>query len=124
LSDGARRLLLGPVDSVDKVQLTVALHRADAPQRLDALEASAGVPTVLAHGALEQLAASGLVTEQAGGWRLAPERDLAAVSELVEGWASNRAAVLHLITHRSLERIRSSAVRAFADAFGARRRGR
>jgi hypothetical protein len=124
LPDGARRLLIGPVDSFEKIYLIVTLHRAETPQGLDALETSTGAPTTILQGALEQLAASGLVAQQAGCWRLAPDRDVTAIDELVAAWTSSRTAVLNLITYRSLERIRSSAARTFADAFRLRGGGR
>ena len=120
--DGARRLLLGPVDSFEKLYAITALRRAgDAPQRLDVLETSTGVPVTVLTEALQALAAAGLVVQQAGRWLLAPRCDFAAIDELVETWSAKRTVVLHALTQRSLERIRASAARTFADAFALRR---
>jgi hypothetical protein len=125
LPDGARRLLLGPIDSFEKLDLILALrHADDAAQRLDALETRSGAPSTVLTRALDELVGAGVVAQRAGGWVLAPDCDRHAIDELVEAWASNRTAVLNVMTHHSLERIRASAARTFADAFTLRRGGK
>ena len=60
LTDGVRRLLLGPVDSFEKLHAIIALRRAgDTPQRLVALETSTGTHISLLVSALEELTARG-----------------------------------------------------------------
>jgi hypothetical protein len=122
LPDGARRLLLGPIDSFEKLELMIALRDSgDSPQRLDILETRTGAPTTVLERALAELAAAGVVVKQPVGWVLAPDGDREAIEELVEAWSTTRAAVLHVMTQRSLGRIRASVARTFADAFSLRR---
>ena len=70
------------------------------------------------------LAAAGVVVKKAGGWVLAPDGDREAIEELVEAWSTNGAAVLNVMTQRSIGRIRASVARTFADAFLLRRGGK
>lgn len=123
LPDGARRLLLGPIDSFEKLELLIALRSSgDSAERLDALETRTGAPTTVLERALGELAAAGIVVQQGGGWRLAAaEGDRQAIDELVGAWSSNRTAVLNVMTQRSLDRIRASVASTFADAFSLRR---
>jgi len=55
LPDGARRLLLGPIDSFEKLELMIALRASDdSPERLDALETRTGAPTTVLERALDK----------------------------------------------------------------------
>jgi hypothetical protein len=125
LPDGARRLLLGPVDSFEKLELVIALRAsAGAGCMLDELEARTKAPASVLTRALEELSAAGIVESRAGSWRLAKSCDTAAVDDLATAWSSERVVVLALLTQRSLERIRSSAAITFADAFKFRHRSK
>jgi DNA-binding IclR family transcriptional regulator len=118
LPDGALRLLLGPIDSFEKLELLIALHATgNSPLTLEALEAHTGAPGAVLKIALEQLTAGGVVARRGESWRLSPAYDDSAIGELILAWYSNRHAVLNFMTQRSLERIRASAARRFADAF-------
>jgi hypothetical protein len=72
--------------------------------------------------ALTELVAAGIAEARSNTWRLAEGGDAAAIAELVAAWSADRAAVLSVMTERSLERIRASAARRFADAFKFRHR--
>jgi hypothetical protein len=116
LSERVRGLLLGPIDSFEKLDIVIALHaRRDLPWTLEA------PPLTSLRRALDELLAAGIVERQAdGALRIAPECDV-TLDELAAAWSTDRAAVLALMSERALQRIRASAARAFADAFALRR---
>jgi hypothetical protein len=117
LPERVRDLLLGPIDSFEKLEIVIALHaRRDPPWALEA------PPLTSLRYALEELIAAGIVARQAdGALRIAPGCDRTAFDELAEAWSTRRAAVLALMSERTLERIRASLAREFADAFILRR---
>jgi hypothetical protein len=123
LPEGARRLLLGPVDSFEKLEVLLALREAaGASLTLAALAARAFTRIEQTEQAIVELAAAGLVEELADGtWRAGPA-EAAALDELATAWTARRPAVLKAMTGRAVGRIRASAARAFAEAF--RLRGR
>jgi hypothetical protein len=123
LPDRVRRLLLGPIDSFEKLEIVIALHaRGDKPLPLDALESRVGAPLSVFTMALDELFAAGIIERQADGTSLiAPGCDRTALDELTAAWSTNRTAVLEVMTARAVERMRASVARAFADAFALRR---
>ena len=125
LPGGARRLLLGAVDSFEKLEVLLALHAAPAPLRLGTIAARTGLSAVEVEAAAAALANAALVEHLTDGtWRVPPpgSPERAAVAELAAGWAASRPAVLKIMTQRALERVRAGAARAFADAFRLRQR--
>ena len=123
ISNRVRELLLGPVDSFEKLEVLVALHgAAGVPMSLAMLSAQAHLTAEQSEAAAVGLEADGLVHQTARDvWCLrvdAAER----IGELAAAWNTRRAEVLKAMTDRALGRIRSSAARAFADAFRLRRR--
>jgi DNA-binding transcriptional ArsR family regulator len=124
LPDGARRLLLGPVDSFEKLEVLLILHEtAGSAMPIEALAARVGVAAGQAERAAAELAASGLLERRPDGtWRIAASADAQALAELATAWATCRAAVLKTLTGRAVGRIRASAARVFADAFRLRKR--
>lgn len=118
LSDRVRRLLLGAIDSFEKLELVIALHGSDTPLKPEALESLVGSPIHVLRTALDELVADGLVERRSNGalW-IAPACDRAALDELADVWANARVAVVEVMTARAVGRIRASAARAFADAF-------
>ena len=123
LPDRVHRLLLGPIDSFEKLEIVIALHaRGDKPLTLDALESRVGAPVGVLAMALDELIAAGIVERRSDGASLiAPGCDRTALDELAASWSSSRTAVLEVMTARAVQRIRASAARAFADAFALRR---
>jgi|SRR5688572_3956756 len=119
LSEGVRRLLLGPVDSFEKLEVLLALREATgSAMALDALAARAGVRVEHVDEAVAELATAGLVARGPDGTcRIGPAADAAALDELAVAWATRRAAVVKALTGRAVGRIRASAARVFADAF-------
>ncbi len=124
LSDRVRRLLLGAVDSFEKLEVLIALHSGgSAPLAPDALESLVGTPMNVLGPALDELVADGLVERRAdGASQISPACDRAALNELADAWLNARVAVLEVMTARAVGRIRASAARAFADAFKIGRR--
>jgi hypothetical protein len=122
-SDGVCRLLLGPVDSFEKLGVLLALHgAAGVPLSLSDLAAQAHVAAERAGDAAGELETDGLIEQTASRmWRVRSDA-AARIGELAAAWNGSRADVLKLMTDRALGRIRSSAARAFADAFRLRRR--
>jgi hypothetical protein len=82
LADGVRRLLVGPIDSFEKLALVIALRRSAAPQKLDALATFTGTPAIMLASALDELTAASVVVQQTEGWLLGPDCDRAAIDEL------------------------------------------
>lgn len=123
LPDRVRSLLLGPIDSFEKLEIVVALHaRGEKPLTLDALEARVGAPVSVLAMALDELITAGMVERRASGASLiAPGFDRTALDELAASWSTGRIAVLEVMNARAVERIRASAARRFADAFTLRR---
>jgi hypothetical protein len=111
------------VDSFEKLEVLLALHgAAGTPLPLTALAARAHVTPEQADAAAAGLEVNGLIERTAANtWRVrvdASER----IAELAAAWNTRRVDVLRMITDSALGRIRSSAARAFADAFRLRRR--
>jgi hypothetical protein len=123
LPEGARRLLLGPVDSFEKLEVLLALREAAGSSlTLAALAARAFAQVDQTEQAVVELAAAGLVERLPDGtWRTG-RTEAAALDELATAWTTCRPAVLKAMTGRAVGRIRASAARTFAEAF--RLRGR
>jgi hypothetical protein len=124
LPDPVRDLLLGPVDSFEKLELVVALHGAGSPLTLGALAARACLAVEQVDTAAAGLTAAGLLERTAPDtWRIVAAF-LPLVGDLAAVWNTRRPVVLKVMTDRALGRIRASAARVFADAFRLRRRDR
>lgn len=122
LPEALQRLLFGPIDSFEKLEIAIALRASNISRwTLDRLAERTGAPTSVLARALEELAAAGVVERGGDAWSLASGCDVGAIDELVTAWSSRRVAVLSVMTQRSLERIRASAASTFADAFTFRR---
>ncbi len=123
LSDLVRQLLLGAVDSFEKLEVLLALHSTTgAPLALGEIAARAHLAVEQAELATVGLAAAGII-ERAGptAWHVHRESAV-AVEELAGAWATCRPAVLKVMTDRSLASIRTAAARRFADAFRLRKK--
>jgi DNA-binding GntR family transcriptional regulator len=118
LSDRVQQLLLGPIDSFEKLEVLTALHGSGTPLKPDALESLVGSPIHVLSTALDELVADGLVERRSdGALRIAPACDRAVLDELADAWVNARVAVVEMMTAHAVRRIRASAARAFADAF-------
>ncbi len=124
LSDGARQLLFGPIDSFEKLDVLLTIRAGPGPVGVDALVTATGLPRHAIVPELAALVAAGLLAAVPGaGWRWSGDAEATAgFDQLAATWSSNRPAVLEVMTRRAFGRIRASAARAFSDAFRIRRR--
>lgn len=124
LSDKTRTLLRDFITSFEMLEIFLLLH-ANAGQDWSAAEVAGRVHITddLVVRALDSLGARHLIRGSpplpAGRFQYAPgNRELAdAADELARDFAERRAAVLSTMSTNAIERLRSGALNAFADAF-------
>lgn len=124
LGDKTRTLLRDFITSFEMLEIFLLLH-ANAAHDWSAAEVTARVRIAdeLVARALESLRARHLIRGSPplppGRFQYAPgNRDLAdAADELARDFAERRAAVLSTMSTNAIERLRSGALNAFADAF-------
>jgi len=131
LGDKTRTLLRDFITSFEMLEIFLLLH-ANAGQVWSVAEVTQRVQIAddLAVRALESLSARRLILSSPplapGRFQYAPDnRDLAdAADELARDFSERRAAVLSTLSTTAIERLRSGALNAFADAFifGGRRK--
>jgi hypothetical protein len=117
-----RRLLRDVVDSFEKLELVVQVSRGGVPlPTTPVIAAALGLAPTLVAEALSELAqaqAVVLADREGGGWGIDGEGPwAAAIAVLARLYDEDRIRVLDLMTRTSLERVRTQAARAFADAF-------
>lgn len=119
--DDLRRLLFEAIDSFEKLELLLAIARAPAPPTTAALYAQLDLHEA-PDDALAELAAAAVLAPPPPGWRLDDRGPwVATIAELCTLHEQDRTRVLELMTATSLERLRGSAARTFANAFLLRR---
>lgn len=124
VSPALRALLESHVDSFEKLEVIIALHRAgDHPSTPRELADSLNLDRAEVRGVLDGFARAGL-TESANGFvQIAPRGPLAsAVSELATIYADDKSTLVIAIAEISMERLRNMAGRAFAEAFVIRKK--
>jgi hypothetical protein len=119
------RLLSSSVDSFEKVEvLFLAWREPTDAWTVEQTAERLRLPAESIGAVLDELRAAGLLAIDGQGYRFAPSRDedhIAAVA-LCRLYDADRLAVLKEMTSLAMDRIRSSAARAFSDAFRIRRR--
>lgn len=126
LPEDVQRLLTTTVDSFEKIEvLLLAWQQPDLAWTVAEAVARIRLPADGIAAAVDELVADRLLLRSGAGYRLAPvaDADRAATAALCELYASDRLRVLKELTALAMDRIRSSAARAFSDAFRFRRRG-
>lgn len=106
--------------TLEAVEALVALHAAPRPWPVSEVAATLGVEREVARSALEELAGGRFVVPDAAmAFRYAPKdaATAAAATALVRTYRTARLDVMRQMTENAMERIRSSAATAFADAF-------
>jgi DNA-binding GntR family transcriptional regulator len=112
-------------------QLEALVAMAAEPGREWTAESLAGqlrTPVPPVAEALEHLRQQGLVEPApdatAGAWRYGPQTAelRTAVAELAQVFADDRLALIELLSVQALDRLRTSALRTFAEAFRLKRR--
>jgi hypothetical protein len=102
-------------------QLEVLLRFAGTRDRtwtMPEMTAATGVPAEAVADALARLAASGVLTASDDGRRFSSSSDRAAsIDALGDAFGRDRLGIMNLMTANALERVRTSALRAFTKAF-------
>lgn len=108
--EAARKLVTDAVDSFEKLEIVVHVHRAGfkVPSATE-LAKSISVPLDEVDNCMATLRGQG-VLDANGPWR-------AAVDALVAMYDDDRIEVMNLMTRTALDRVRKEAARVFADAF-------
>jgi hypothetical protein len=116
-------LLRERVRGFEALEILLKLYADRREWSANEIDELLGIDRDLARDELDALASAGLLAARGSGrdrrWRFAPEDaavESAAVA-LVEAYGTSRLEVMHRMTENALERIRSSAVMTFADAF-------
>jgi len=114
-------LLSERIGNFDQLQLLLLLIGAPGHYlEQEALVQAAQMPPDTAAKALAALAHAKLVEAvDSRGWRYAPadETVAAAAQQLAAAYRNNPVPIIRLLTARSIERVRTAALRTFADAF-------
>jgi hypothetical protein len=114
----AQELLVDTVETLEKLEI-LRLLAISAPRTVASLMSDLALPLDVAREALHELSAKRIIREEkTTGWSIDPSGPRhAAVMALVQIYDQDRIGVLNRMTKISLERIRVSAARTFADAF-------
>jgi hypothetical protein len=124
LTAAARRLLDVMLNSFEKLEITIALHRTPS-HALSVFELSTKLKlssNVVDRG-LEELVRAGAVQLVDEVARLALDpKDIPAMDEIAAIYDDDRLLVVRTLTEISMDKIRGMAARAFADAFQLRRK--
>jgi hypothetical protein len=115
-----QRLLLAPFDSLEKLEICVALWRAPARTSSPGeLTRRILLPADVIDHALEELVAAHAVELAGGLARLVPPESTQALVEIYE---ADRLLVIRVLSELAMDRIRGMAARTFADAFNLRKK--
>jgi hypothetical protein len=122
LTAAARRLLDVMLNSFEKLEITIALHRSPS-HTLTVSELSTKLSIHIVERGLDELARAGAVQLVDGVARLTLDsKDIPAMDELAAVYDDDPLLVVRTLTEISMGRIRGMAARAFADAFQLRRK--
>jgi hypothetical protein len=118
-------LLANRVDSFEKLEIIIALHRARSTMSITDLVRDLKLSHDIVLQAVADLREVSLVDVSVGGdVQLLPPTsdDRAAVADLVRLYETDRLAIIKKLSEVALDRIRNMASRAFADAFVLRKK--
>lgn len=118
-------LLAGPLDSFEKLEIIfVAFKRPDETWTVERMSELVRLPGDSVSVAFEELISDQFFVAGVDGYRLAPEHleERAPVTRLCRLYDNERLLVVRVMTSLAMGRIRTSAARAFSDAFRFRRR--
>lgn len=126
LPEDVRVLLRQHIESFDELESLLLLRQeAGADFSPDAVAARLGVSPDAAAEALRSLVKAGVVVAGAGGVYRFGAVDAGAsatVAKLAEAYRERRVEVMRLLSANAIERLRTAAMRRFADAFLLRRK--
>jgi hypothetical protein len=124
VSETAKALLRDHIESFEQLEILLLLHRRGGDTWVaDAITDELKVDSDSVSEALGHLCRGHLVTVRGEGrgriFQYGPEDPAmdAAVRDLAQAYAENRLDVMNLMNANALERVRTSALRAFANSF-------
>jgi hypothetical protein len=124
LPEDVQRLLREQIESYEQLELLLLLRRErDGPWTEEILTARLGISTSLVLSALAELQAAGFVEERAHGsakryaYRVQSDNVEATVARLEQTYREYPIQVVKLMSANAIERVRTAALRTFADAF-------
>jgi hypothetical protein len=119
ITDRTRRLLLEKVDSFEKLETLALLSSAGKELTVREAAHELGLAEPLVEAALLDLAAASILAKAGARFRYAPRTPelVEDAGALAAAYRLDRIRVLNVVTTAALERIRTSAAHAFANAF-------
>lgn len=129
LPESVRLLLTEHIDSYEQLEVLLLLHRdRSADWTAAALGERLDIPRSTITAALRALRAGGLVQSQREKWLIrcayapaSPALD-DAVRQLARLYAEHPIPIIRLMTSNAIERVRTRAIRTFAESFVLRRK--
>jgi predicted transcriptional regulator len=118
LSRLVEELLAEAVDSFEKLEIVLQLHRSPDGMSTHDLATAIAIPDNITSEAVKQLAHSRVVVASAAVWKLAgtgPWCD--HLAPLIQAAEADRTELFRFLTTRAMDRVRAEAARVFADAF-------
>jgi predicted ArsR family transcriptional regulator len=119
------RFLDAHIDAYEQLEVLLLLHAKRDGLALSELAAAIGIEPEVANEAAQHLVEHGLLRRARSSriWHYAPARpeDGRTVDLLVRVYVEDRVLLLRTLTTSSLERLRRSTLRTFAEAFRLRR---
>jgi DNA-binding MarR family transcriptional regulator len=123
--DDVRALLRERIESYEELEVLLALERDRSAERTaEELSAAQRIAPALAEAAVRALESRGLLAGRRGSahgscYRYSPATPAldAAVRGLVRVYAEQPISIIKIMSENAIQRVRTGAVRAFADAF-------
>jgi DNA-binding IclR family transcriptional regulator len=124
LDDGVQTLLVTKLDSYERLEIMRVLHGAGRTMSQSELVDACGLSSDDVDDALASLGRSKLVEHDPAnhGIRVGPASADPCFATLMQAYNEDRAAVLAVLSSALMQRLRSMAARAFADAFVIRKK--
>jgi hypothetical protein len=129
IPDVVRELVRERVQAIEQIEVLLLLRVEALRDQADAYEPKLVAERLrlsesVVRAALAHLAAGDLLAESAAGFAYRPRTEAlaAAVDALATCYADARVEMLRLISANAVERLRSSSLKVFAEAFRLRRR--
>jgi hypothetical protein len=124
LDDNVRALLVTKLDSYEKLEVMRALRRAGRTMSRSELEAACWLSSDAVDDALDSLDRSKLIEQDSvnHGIRIGAAGADPCFVTLMQTYDEDRAAVLAVLSSAVMQRLRSMAAQAFADAFVIRKK--
>lgn len=121
IPDEVRDLLSERIETFEHLEVALLFGRdPNVARKADAIATDLHLPTAVVDDTLDRFASSGLLAKSEGpagrDYSCRPEA-AATLAALAEAHERDRAAIMQLMTTNALNRVRTSALRAFSSAF-------